>query len=186
MTEDHRHPDWGDYTGEGIWRVCPSCNAPHEVTDPAFQNEIQDACYQVSASSQKAYEEFGFSKPGRWGVDAKNGIFTNTLDAGPRAVAPYGIIGSWNSENHSWLWSWAMSDSWMPAKAKEVAQRFYDVGEEYDWEAVTSKNLLVNEKEAWHLTHLAAYVSGYPIVYRAKVNEINHHYYAIGAMTWEN
>jgi hypothetical protein len=77
------------------------------------------------------------------------------------------------------MWAWDMPEEWMPAPATAVARQLLDVGLKNDWDALTAPMLLINEHEAWHMAKLGAWIAGYPMVYRAMVNDHNHHYFAI-------
>ena len=177
-----------EYSGEGIWVVCPDCGNRHEIDeDPDFRQLLERLCGEIGQSSQEIYGEFGIgSSEGRWDVLPEEPLFKFTDGNGRTAVAPYGIVASWNPDTDSWLWAWAFPEDWVPAPARTVAERLRKVGEEEGWEAATSRELAVNEHEAWHLTELAAHIAGYPLVYRARVNEQNWHYYAIDRLRWTN
>jgi hypothetical protein len=82
------------------------------------------------------------------------------------------------------MWAWEMPEDWMPAPAKTVAHQLRDAGLKNSWDALSEPMLLINEHEAWHMTKLGAWIAGYPMVYRAPVNELNHHYFAIDRPVW--
>jgi hypothetical protein len=178
--------NWGDYAGEGIWWICPDCNSPHEVKDQAFFEHVQNACEEISDSTRKLYEDFGFlDSGGRWDIDPDNGIFIKTTAEGRKASGKYGVVGSWNEKTHSWLWSWQMDNSWMPQAATIAAQELKKRGEKEDWIITSASHLLLNEHETWHITNLAAKAAGFSAAYRAKVNDINHHFFIINQLEWE-
>ena len=179
-------PRWGKYQGEGIWFVCPDCDALHEVTDPAFLDHVRDACREVGETTRQTYDAFAFREEGgRWDVDPDLARFYKTTADGRRASGAYGVVGSWNQKTHSWLWSWQMDDSWMPAPAKSAAKKLKAQGDDLGWEITSARHLLLNEEEAWHITNLAAQAAGFPATYRAKVNDMNHHYFIIDHLKWE-
>jgi hypothetical protein len=179
-------PRWGDYEGEGIWFVCPDCEALHEVTDVDFLNRVKVACTEISATTQQLYDAFDFGNPdGRWDVDPELARFHKTAPDGRRASGAYAVVESWNETSHSWLWSWEMGDEWMPAPAKSATKALKALCDAEGWEITTARNLLLNEEESWHITNLAAQAAGFPAVYRAKVNDINHHYFIIDHLKWE-
>jgi len=178
--------NWGEYAGDGIWWICPDCDAPHEVEDEAFFDAVQDACVDISQSTQRLYDTFHFTaEGGRWDVDPENGLFIKTTAEGRKATGPYAVVGSWNEKTHSWLWSWEMDESWMPRAAITGAQSLREQGREMGWDITSAKHLLVNENEAWHLTNLAAKAAGFQGIYRAKVNDLNHHYFIINQLEWQ-
>lgn len=178
----------GDYAGEGVWYECGNCDAVHEIDESAsYRGLIEDLCTSVSASSREIYEQFNLGSGGRWDTLPDHGLFKFTTGDGRVCTAPYGVVGSWNDRSHSWLWTWAMPDDWLHPPVRTVCERLKArADQEGDWEPVMHGTLFVNEHEAWHLTNLAAWVNDMPMVYRAKVNEMNWHYFALGKPTWVN
>ena len=141
----------------------------------------------VGLTSRAIYEEFQIGKEGgRWDALPEEGYIRFTLEDGRTSYASYGVAASWAQHSHSWLWSWAMPDGWVHENASVVSKRAYDFGLERDWNAMTTKSLLVNEHEAWNLTKMVAHLSDMPLVYRAKVNDINWHYFALSRPSWSN
>ena len=181
---DHRH---GDYDGDGIWLCCPDCGKPRRLQDAAFDGRLEALCGEVGETSEAQMRAFGMSTgEGRWDVVPEGPMFVFTTPEGRRATASYGVVASWNDTSHSWLWAWAFPETWMPEPALDVARHLKIRGTEETWEAVTTKNLVLGEHEAWHLAKLAARAAHFPMVYRARVNEVNWHYFAIGRMSWES
>src|SRR5687768_7920463 len=52
-------------------------------------------------------EVWGLRKHHRWDLVQEVGDLVFSFDDGFRAVAPAQIIGSYNSEDQTWLWAWA-------------------------------------------------------------------------------
>ena len=169
------------YDGAGIWHHCLETGEMHRIEeDTDFRALLEQQCSQISASSQTIYQEIGLAKPnGRWDVVPDQTRFTFTEASGTRRHARYGLVGSYNPTSHSWLWSWAFPDGWMPDAVTAPAAKLRALGEERGWKALTEPNLYLGEQEAWHLTILGAYLMGYPLVYRGSVNDMNAHYFAI-------
>ncbi len=181
--------DAPDYDGEGVWYHCGNCDARHAIDEtPEYRNLIEDLCTTVSDSSRELYERLGIgSGDGRWDVLPDEGLFKFTTAEGRSAIAEYGVVGSWNDQTHSWLWTWAMPEDWLTPASRRVCETLKARADtEKDWEPVQWGTLFVNEHEAWHLTNLAAWVNNMPMVYRAKVNDLNWHYFAIAEPRWTN
>lgn len=181
-----RDPRWGDYQGTGIWRPCPDCGALHEIDeDLGFRALLETLCTTVGQSSAEISDAFDIGRTGgRWTTNDAEALFSFTTASGRLAVAPYGVVASWNAQNHSWMWAWGFPEGWCQPPALAVAQMTFDEGTRKGWEAATSRLLCVNQHEAWHLTKLAAHVADLPLVYRAPVNDKNWHYFAIGRPAW--
>lgn len=179
-------PRWGDYDGEGIWYVADDGGALIQTEDcPAFRSMLERLGRNVSRTSRSLYEAFGIgSKGGRWDVLPEQGLFKFTGADGRVAMANYGVVSSWNADTHSWMWGWGFPDGWVSSKALEPVNLAYRAGLGNDWQAVTKRLLAMNEHEAWHLTSLVAHLNGWPLVYRAQVNDINWHYFALSHPAW--
>ena len=177
----------GDYEGQGVWAHCDDCGSIHEIEQSEdYRNLIVDLCRDMQEPMQKLYDEFEYLKGGSWNVDRDRGLFRLTTLDGRVSVAPYGVVASWNLTTHSWAWAWALSDGMVhPAEAAACA-RLAKRAEKEGWKVALTSYLYVNEHEAWHLTNLAAHVNGWPLTYRAMVNDINYQYFAIGQPTWVN
>lgn len=189
MIGQHQKKDrWGDYEGRGIWTTGNDNSGPVPVQlSPDFQDTIKQVNEEVGQTSREIYEEFQIGKEGgRWDALPEEGYIRFTLEDGRTSYASYGVAASWAEHSHSWLWSWAMPDDWVHQHARVVSKRCHDFGTEKSWDALTTKSLLVNEMEAWNLTKLAAQISDMPLVYRAKVNDINWHYFALSRPSWAN
>lgn len=176
-----------EYDGEGIWLGCPDCGGAHEkLDDPDFAALLDRLCSEIGASSRSLYSRFGMDAcDGRWDVLPREGLFKVTDVQGRTALARYGIVASWNAKSHGWLWAWGFPEAWRtPPPCLAPVHRLKDRAEAMGWRAVTTRHLKVNEHEAWHLTNLTAETNGFPMVYRARVNDVNHHYYAIDLLRW--
>ena len=175
----------GDYDGTGVWYECGNCDTVHEIEETSdYRALIETLCTSVSESSARLLDQHGLrTGEGRWDIMPDDALFVFTDAEGRKYTAPYGVVGSWNETSHSWLWTWAMPEGWLTPQSRAVCERLRARARQEDgWTPVLFGNLLVNEHEAWHLTNLAAWVSDMPIVYRAKVNEMNWHYFAIGTL----
>ena len=184
-SDSFRHDDrHADYDGTGVWLCCPDCNRPHRVEDGDFADRLEEACEDVGRTSAEIYASYGLNAGGgRWDVfpEAPLIIFTDAL--GRKIAGRYGVVGSWNETTHSWLWAWGFPEGWLSGPEGAAAHRIRAEGARQDWAALTTRTLLVNAHEAWHLTDLAADVMGWPMVYRVKVNDRNWHFLAIDRLS---
>ena len=185
-TETGFRDDWGKYRGEGIWSPCEDCGALHEVEEqPAFRTLLERLCTEIGDSTKAAWVEFGDAiENGTWRFFGPEGRIEFHGQDGRVASSAFGVVASWNDEDHSWKWGWDFPDDWMPAAMRLPAETLRDIGAEEGWDAVTRRLLNVNAHEAWHLTKLTAHAMGWPIVYRMKVNPQNWHYYVFSQPAW--
>ena len=167
--------------GVGHWRSSP------DPRNSGLSRSGDQTWRNVGQTSREIYEEFQIGKDGgRWDALPDEGYIRFTLEDGRTSYASYGVAASWAEHSHSWLWSWAMPKGWVHPNAQVVSKRAHDFGQDQCWDALTTKSLLVNEMEAWNLTKLVAHASDMPLVYRAKVNDINWHYFALSRPSWSN
>ncbi len=180
-----RDERWGDYEGKGIWAPC-DCGNLHEVEqDHEFVDVMEEQCCAIGDSSQALYNEFFINElNGRWDVVPSQARFTFTRENGQQCHARYGVVGSYNQVTHSWMWAWHFPEGWEEKPALQVANRLCDLGVDKNWQPLIEPILFVNDHEAWHMAKLAAWASGYPMVYRAPVNEKNYQYFAIDRPVW--
>jgi len=168
----------------GIKIECPDCgeiHAPPEIE--AFDDLVRTACIAVSETVQPLYQKFGMRDPGgRWDIDDQKGLIFWTNAEGRVSRAHYQFVGRWLDKNGSFKWGW---DHPHATEATEIAaQRVFEYGEERGFPVLTSNLLIVDQDNAWHMADVAAYLSGLPGVYRAKVNDVAWQYFAFSEPEW--
>lgn len=98
-------------------------------------------------------KSWGLDKIGRWDLDQDTGKLTFSFADGTTAVAPAQIIGSYNSEDHTWLWAWANSS--VDEQLMKDALKVRKYGEEHHIERLTKAKWVGTEEDAWAMTALA-------------------------------
>lgn len=88
-----------------------------------------------------------------WSVDQKTGVIVFTANDGITATCPVQIIGTYNSEDGTWLWGWDHPSVALPLQ--EHAKRVKAYGEQHGIEKLTARKLECEELEAWEFTALA-------------------------------
>ena len=181
-----RDERWGEYRGEGIWYACPDCATLRETAhDAELYALLEQVCAELGESSAQIYQEFEIGDPyGRWATVEDQGLFEFISEDGRTAVSQYGVVASWNERSHSWMWGWGFPDGWIHPQALQAVHKAYETGLDNGWQAVPARLLAVTTHEAWHLTKLVAHLNGWPMVYRARVNDINWHYFAMTRPRW--
>lgn len=64
-----------------------------------------------------------------------------------KAVSPAQIIGTYNSEDHTWLWAWANSS--IEEKLQADARQLLKYGEEHHIDGLTKRKWVGTEEDAW-------------------------------------
>jgi hypothetical protein len=83
---------------------------------------------------------------------------------GFRATAPAQIIGTYNSEDHTWLWAW--DNPSIDDELKKDALKVRKYGEEHHIERLTMRKWKGTEEDAWAMTALAVKLCGEQGAYR--------------------
>jgi hypothetical protein len=99
-----------------------------------------------------------------WNVDQDVGDIVFTTPQGIVATAPVQIIGTYNSLDGTWLWSWD-NPSIEPALQGHALQ-LRDYGEKHGIAQLTTRKLACSEDDAWRLTALACKLCGAQGAYR--------------------
>ncbi|POP44035.1 hypothetical protein CHU32_15365 [Superficieibacter electus] len=119
---------------------------------------IARANNEMQLRTQAAVEMWGIDTAS-WAVDLDEGIITFTSDEkGMVITAPVQVIGTYNTDDGTWLWGWdhpSVSES-----LGEFARRVRDFGEQYGREKLTTRQIAASMEEAWEFTALACHLGG--------------------------
>jgi|SRR5579859_939223 len=99
-----------------------------------------------------------------WSVNQDAGTIVFITPQGMRAEAPVQIIGTYNTEDGSWLWGWE-HPSVVPALA-EHAKQMLQYGQEHGFARLTTRTFACPEQTCWELTALAFLLCGASGAYR--------------------
>jgi hypothetical protein len=98
-----------------------------------------------------------------WSVDQNQGQIVFDHE-GIAAAAPVQIVGTFNSEDSTWLWGWD-HPTVVPA-LQEHARRVREYGEEHGIAMLTNRKLVCSENDAWEFAALACKLCGAQGAYR--------------------
>jgi len=90
---------------------------------------------------------WGMDKMMHWDLSQESGELVFTLPDGLKAVCPAQIIGTYNSEDHTWLWAWANPS--IDDKLKVDAIKLRKYGEEHHIDRLTTRKWVGTEDDAW-------------------------------------
>jgi len=88
-----------------------------------------------------------------WSVDQDEGTIVFTMPNGTTATAPVQIIGTYNTQDGTWLWGWEHPSVDRVLSEHAALVRAY--GERQELEDLTTRKLKCSEDEAWEFTALA-------------------------------
>lgn len=124
-----------------------------ESSEPAdFHQLIQRAVADLQAKTV-AHDGAWRLSEAAWSVNQDDGTIVFTTSKGIQATAPVQIIGTYNTEDGTWLWGWD-HPSVMPELA-EHAKRLSAYGRQHNIARLTTRKFACSEEECWELTALA-------------------------------
>ncbi|MBV9928900.1 MAG: hypothetical protein JOZ96_28065 [Acidobacteria bacterium] len=138
--------------------------AQGEGKPPDFNTLQKLSLEELRLKTQANVESWGLDRISRWDLDQDTGELAFSFADGTKAVAPAQIIGTYNSEDHTWLWAWdnpSVEDS-----LKKDALKVRKYGEEHHVGRLTKSKWVGTEEEAWAMTALAVKLCGEQGAYR--------------------
>ena len=96
---------------------------------------------------------WGLDRIERWDLNQGSGDLVFSLRDNMKAVAPAQIIGTYNTEDKTWLWAWANSS--IEDKLKIDALKVRKYGEDHHIDKLTQRKWTGTEDDAWAMVALA-------------------------------
>jgi hypothetical protein len=124
-----------------------------DYADPPELRQQMEKAMNGLASVTAAHQGTWHIDKAAWSVDQDAGIIVFTTPQGMRAEAPVQIIGTYNTEDGTWLWGWD-HPSVVPALA-EHARQMLRYGQEHGFARLTTLTFACTEQTCWELTALA-------------------------------
>jgi uncharacterized protein DUF6882 len=118
----------------------------------ALQAQIERAMNGLQAMTA-AHDGMWQIGQAAWNVDQDEGTITFDSPKGIRATAPVQVVGSYNTEDGTWLWGW--DNPSLEAPLTEHAKKVRAYGIEKDYDILTTPKLFCPEDQCWELTALA-------------------------------
>jgi hypothetical protein len=107
---------------------------------------------------------WGLDKISRWDLDQDTGELAFSFEDGFKAVAPAQVIGTYDTEERTWLWAW--DNPSVDDALKKDALKVRKYGEEHHVERLTKARWVGTEDDAWAMTALAVKLCGEQGAYR--------------------
>ncbi len=101
----------------------------------------------------------------QWAANLDTGTLALTFADGTVATAPIQIVGTYDSENGTFLWAWEHPS--VPEPLRTAAQQARQWGEANAAEFYASPRLRCSEQVAWEFTAVTARLGGAKGAYRA-------------------
>ena len=136
---------------------------------PDFSTLQKMSIEELQLKTRGHVETWGLDKISRWDLSQDAGEIVFSFDDGTRAAAPAQIIGTYNGEDHTWLWAWANPS--VDDKLKKDALKVRKYGQEHGIERLTKSKWVGTEEDAWAMTALAVKLCGEQGAYRGPAGE---------------
>jgi uncharacterized protein DUF6882 len=122
---------------------------------------------------------WGIDRIKRWDLNQDDGQLVFSFADGMKATAPAQIIGTYNTDDHTWLWAWANPS--IEDKLKSDALKLRKYGEEHHIDRLTQRKWVGTEDDAWAMVALAVKLCGEQGGYRGPAGA-THVFIAFGAV----
>ena len=99
-----------------------------------------------------------------WAVDQEEGIITFHAPDNIVVTAPVQIVGTYDQNQGSWMWSWANHSIEESLARDAIVVKAY--GERQDIKLLIGRSSQIEEYDAWQLTALTCELNGQQGVYR--------------------
>jgi hypothetical protein len=145
-----------------LFLVAAGCGGSPQP-DVEFQKLLAASVAELQAKNE-AHKVWGLGSFDRWDIDQEVGDLVFSNADGTTAVAPAQIIGSFSTNDNSWLWAW--DNPSIVDAMKRDALKVKQYGEQHGIEKLTTRKWTGTEEDAWAMTALAAKLCGKQGAYR--------------------
>lgn len=136
----------------GLFDRIFSGNKSKSSDPPEFRQLCEKAVNCVQALTN-AHEGVWHIGEAAWGADLEAGTITFDSPNGMHVEAPVQIIGTYNTDEGSWLWGWDHPS--VPPPLDQHARLVLEYGEEKGVPDLTTRKLQCIDKRCWELTAVA-------------------------------
>ncbi len=113
---------------------------------------------------------WGLGRAQRWGADLERGVLTFDFADGTRAQAPLQVVGTYNTENGTFLWGWDHPS--VPAPLRQHAELARQWGERENVPKFNTRQVRCTEEEAWAFAAVASRLAQAQGVYRGPTGAV--------------
>lgn len=149
LDEDLAHQLAGEATMGFLNRIFGNRQEPRDP--PELRQQIIKAMNGLAAVTA-AHDKMLHLGEADWSLDQEIGDLVFTA-RGIRATAPAQIIGTYNTNDGTWLWGWDH-----PSVAPPLAQhanKLLKYGQQHGYRRLSTRQLKCTEQECWEFTALA-------------------------------
>ena len=145
-----------------------------------FASLQQMSIEELKLKTEGHVKVWGLDRIERWDLSQHSGQLVFSLPDDLRAVAPAQIIGTYNTEDQTWLWAWANPS--IEDKLKIDALKVRKYGEKHHVDKLTKRKWTGTEDDAWAMVALAVKLCDKQGAYRGPAGA-THVFIAFGGVT---
>ncbi len=120
---------------------------------PDFATLKKVSVEELKLKTDAHRQAWGLDKISHWDLSQDSGKLVFSLPDGMKAVCPAQIIGTYNGEDHTWLWAWANPSIDDKLKVDALTLRKY--GKKHHIDRLTTRKWSGTEEDAWAMVALA-------------------------------
>ncbi len=124
--------------------------------DPPEFLQLADRARNHLTALTNAHDELWQISEADWSVDQDIGAVIFTNSEAIQATAPVQIIGTYNTQDNTWLWSW--DNPSVASCLTKHARRMQEYGREHSIDSLTTGKLACSEDRCWELTAAACLI----------------------------
>lgn len=124
---------------------------------PQLAADVERAMHHLQALTAGHDGGWGLGQS-QWNVDQDERTIVFNTPKGLAATAPVQIIGTYNTDDQTWLWGWDHPS--VVAPLAEHAKKVYEYGKQHGYELLTTRKLQCPVEQGWEFTALACWLAG--------------------------
>jgi len=134
------------------------------MTEQEIENYFEKARNNLQVLTEAHDTTWRLGSADRWDVDQEKGLIIWTFEDGVTVSAPCQIVGTYNTEDSTFLWAWENSS--ILKKLQQDAQSVLDFAKENEIDFLQDAQVECTEEAAWDLASLANLLCDQQGVYR--------------------
>jgi hypothetical protein len=137
---------------------------------PELRNLIERSGNHLATLTEGHQAGWGFGEEEYWDLDQDEGYLHFTFDETMVASCPAQIIGTYNSDEKTWMWAWANTS--IAAELTRDAEEVKSYGLKYGISKLTKPKWKGEEEDAWNMAAIACYLCDAQGAYRGPSDPI--------------
>lgn len=131
---------------------------------PELRKLIERSRNHLAALTEGHQAGWGFGKEEYWDLDQGEGYLLFTFDETMVASCSAQIIGTFNSDDKTWMWAWANTS--IGTELTRDAEKVKSYGQKHGMSKLTKPKWKGEEEDAWNMAAIACYLCDAQGAYR--------------------